>query len=272
MAGGASGYDSNCSSGHDTFISSGHESRACAACGGAVFTGACCASRTDRFGGACLDSVTANECSLIGGSYKGDGSTCLDADVFCGVVTEWGVCCCSSLLSIVGSISDCEHRREVDSSCAYGHQCRLFVSACDGLRGGLCCSGVSGFYSCQIGHPTDDCGEDSWHVAGSTFCNTWTLNGFCPGCHTDPSDYPSAGACYEEGTTNCETLLAPDCAGAGQVFDHDVACSETIYPGACCSGCERCIDDMPEYLCDKLPGSVWKGVNTTCAGEDCSGV
>lgn len=270
MAGGASGYDSNCSSGHDTFIASGHESRACAACGGAVFTGACCSSQADRFLGACFDNITANECSQIGGLYKGDGSTCLDDDVSCVRRGIWGNCCDGLNPVGRGTSDECIARFAYFgvSGGSWRNPCHLGCLA-ESEYSWICCFDQGDHWWCQ---PGATCNPPNVQYDNVTICSMWSINpGVCPGCATgDPS--PEAGACYDEGTTTCEQLPLRGCLNSGKVFDPGEACSGSIYPGACCSGCERCIDDMPEYLCDKLPGSVWKGVSTTCAGEDCSEV
>ena len=297
MGNGASGYDTFCESATDSFVESVMGSRGCEICTTFEQVGTCCSTPEDRFGFLCFDDMTISACTDIGGQFNSgecDNWTCepplsdVDSIACCACVydpaiADW-ICAGSRVASatckfandnpdpfgrtrVTWSIGECASERNCGDHSDWGACCGQFADGtpfCSVNRAGTC-SAATVFFIQGLGHlPFGACTSV---------------------CSKIPGD---DGACYIQGSTACAQRSRRECrvqwsqsGGAPpdggiltrRVFDDEgQPCSTTIYPGACCIGCGLCVEDMPEYLCNLIQGSLWKGVSTLCSGEDCSGV
>lgn len=293
---GASGNDSFCASPTASFLRSLTGMRKCSECTGLENLGTCCTTSEDRWSSLCLEDMTLSTCTEIGGLFSGSNTcgnwTCQDQLGFGDRIP-----CCVGVLfrfptrwetgGFWTSPEECEFLNNNPApfdrfritwsigSCANVNNC----TAEDENDYGACCEPFG-------------CGDSRESDCSAAFvfnhdCQAHFLSSLCnPPC--EQIGNPQDGGCYKVGTTSCEQMTRLECLAQWVLasdppteddrviqytFDNEgEACSTTIYPGACCIGCQNCVDGMPEYLCELITGAVWKGVSTVCSSEDCSGV
>ncbi|MCA9727383.1 MAG: choice-of-anchor D domain-containing protein [Candidatus Eisenbacteria bacterium] len=230
--------------------------------------GACC------FGdGSCLVG-SGTDCSVAGGTYLGDGTTCdggpcapvgaccigsqctletqsdcissggvwSEGDCTTAVCVAVGACCFDDGTCTVGTRADCESAVGIyqgdDTTCQ--------TVTCIAL--GACCFDDGG---CEVFTEADclDSGGRSW-AAGAT----------CTEAACEP-----VGACCTTGG-DCLVITQTACGDGGYLGDGTTCGPQScILPGACCSDAGTCTI-VVETLCD----GIFLGSEVTCTPELCS--
>ncbi|MBX3386069.1 MAG: lamin tail domain-containing protein [Phycisphaeraceae bacterium] len=204
--------------------------------GGGDPSGACCLGN-----GACIPT-SASICLAAGGTYQGNGSSCMDAD--CPLPTG---ACCVGLFCQITTEPDC---------LAFGGTF-ILNGMCDPLpcveAMGACCfpDGM-----CQV-LTSSDCS-----VGGGVFAGNNTT------CVDRPCTF---ACCFADGT--CQVLTVNDCVTAGGIANTANAtcspnqCTQPPALGACCVG-TNCTASMTWSDCVAMSG-IWLGKGTTCAAGAC---
>ncbi len=255
-------------------------------------TGACCKD------GDC-SILTAAECSGIGGTFQGAGSTCESAD--CGTATS-GACCIESSCEIrspadcaldsgiyQGDGTDCDPNPcgEVTGACCVGFDCTTETAADCSDMGGIfnpnlpcdptpCCSYceprvwqgcVDEEDNCRTGPENCDgcggeivpCDETDFWYTEIEYCIT------CPGGGLEECNTLSTNPVTCEETQTCVEEPCCECPEPASGATHQMA--DQGFPcGACCIDGECSI--LPEEACE-FQGGMWLGAGTDCISDPC---
>ncbi len=243
--------------------------------------GACC-----EVGGGCGDSVTEATCSISGGLFRGEGTTCagvtcaqaccfqpsgcLDITLAdCGIAggfaqglgTDCGTTVCFPAGACCNPDGSCDDA--VDPTvCALSGVYQGNNTVCSGVAcpqpEGACCLAGGGCLSLT----QTDCGV----IPNSTWAGAFT------GCPDDCTGIPVGACCNADGTCD-DGIVGTTCTSGGGIFQGDPStCAGVTCPapsGACCVG-QTC---TPETDADcTLAGGTWSGAATDCADGNMNGV
>ncbi len=204
-------------------------------------TGACCINSYE----GCLAERTSSQCTVLGGTYLGDGTDCQ----LC-----VGACCHSG-----------------DGSCTdtYQYDCLANLTTPLWLGNGTTCAGESGS-SCLdttggCCFTDGQCGIVPEEVCVDFFSGDWDVD---RDCIPNPCNQPF-GACCDPLTGECTSLIESDCENLGKTFIGG-DCSDTNCPqptGACCIG--TTCSQKTQSSCVAADG-VYFGDNTQCLPDQCT--
>ena len=247
--------------------------------------GSCCVAQPD--GGcadeACCRSVCAcdpfccaaewdSSCATFGFQDSGCGALALcDCGAQCGDA-DAGDCCSPH------PTPSCSDQACCEAVCACDEHCCTVewddVCAGDGGCGAetlcaeLCATGSGACCWYDLGA----CFEELSQAECQALDGQWTAHAEC--VEVTPACVPETGACCQrDGQCLDYFLTAADCEFAGGRAGPSTFCADLIPPcepiGACCLPDERCLDDLPQDLCEAASGS-WTGVSTCASLPPCT--
>ncbi len=239
--------------------------------------GACCFSD-----GTC-QQVSGEECYILGGTFRGDGSNCqiVDCEGACCFYTGGCLDFTQDNCAIAGGTFQGMGTLCVEVGCPPSGQgaCCLPDETCI-LTTSALCAGQGGTYkgtgkSCEAvdcAIPLGACchGDGTCSIGSDDYCTT--AGGVYMGDDTTCASISCDGACcFPSGA--CLALSQPNCAVAGGSFQGPgTECVSTACPiepqGACCNDDETCTIQTGA-VCAIIGGS-YQGDNTDCATVDCS--
>jgi hypothetical protein len=191
--------------------------------------GACCCD------GICFDGISEEDCSLMGGLFRGGGSECHDAS--CPVP-----CCTDEGCIEVASFAECAQIQGIPmptGRCA--DECGLSCL-------GACCVEVAGpAIECHDGTTRSEC-----TAMGGTWAGRFTT------CETTGCTFTPGACCGDCGGCGQSAQIA--CVMGGGIWHAEKECAEVACPpvGACCTPDGGCIPEVTELCCTRWgSGGVW---------------
>lgn len=198
----------------------------------------------EQQGACCLPTgcqiKTSSECAALGGSYRGNNSSCTTPGI-CD-----GACCFSDGSCVQTTQTNCTNQG--------GTFAGVLTPCSASLCRGACCLPDGSCASSQT--PAQCASAGGAYKGNNTSCAGVSCTGAC--C-------ASGGACTDKTKAQCD-------AGGGTWNGPSSSCATFNCPvtGACCMPDGSCQDGLNATQC-QAQGGVYKGDNTTCAANPCVG-
>jgi len=216
---------------------------------GDVERGACCLPDL-----SCLEQETVVQCSVAGGTYLGDDTSC--DGVICPRPSLTGACCISN-----GACADLLTEAQCDlvGGMFQGNTSTCLTIECPQPEGtGACCDAVG---ICTDGLTPSEC-----MAVGGSYQGDDTTCG-------DLSCPPPTGACCLPDGSCASAVTIDDCVDGGGTYQGDaVTCGDVTCPqpvtGACCLGDGVCQDGLTSTACANI-GGAYQADDVLCADVDC---